>query len=154
MCSCRLHYLQASGSAEVCTMPLLLPPLPAAYAGGSGAAVALFMTEAHAVVSISSCIYCRPVLGHPQAKARPANPKPRCSTSRSRAPAAAERYTMSSLRQRAAALAAAAAVALAVLAPPAAAAVPDPLRLRPPGCDPKSCAGCVEYSLHVSRDWC
>lgn len=132
-------------------MPLLLPPLPAAYAGGSGAAVALFMTEAHAVVSISSCIYCRPVLGHPQAEA-PANPKPRCSTSRSRAPAAAERRTMR--LQRAVALAAAAAVALAVLAPPAAAAVPDPLRLRPPGCDPKSCTGCLEYSLHVSLDWC
>lgn len=44
-----------------------------------------------------------------------------------------------------------AALALALAGPtPAAAAPPDPLRLRPPGCNPTTCTGCLEYSLHVS----
>lgn len=51
------------------------------------------------------------------------------------------------------------AVALTVLCTSVTAAVPDPLRLRPPGCTADNCTGCLEYSLHVScfvvvHRWC
>lgn len=44
---------------------------------------------------------------------------------------------------------------LAVAAAPAAAQAPapliNPLRFRPPGCDPASCDGCLDYSVHADN---
>lgn len=43
------------------------------------------------------------------------------------------------------------AMLLAAAAAQAPAAAADPLRFRPPGCDPANCASCLRYSVHADN---
>lgn len=119
------------------------------------AAVAMVVAERAVRVPIKHMPLRQLVWHNLQAGRTPRTPEPRCSTPLP-ALALAPLNTCAMLSIRGAvALAAVAAVALVAFAPlPAAAAVPDPLRLRPPGCNPANCSSCLEYSLHVSSWLC